>query len=155
MLTLGVRYLTGCAVASDVDNRSRVEWPPHPGRVFMALAAAHFQTGEDPQERAALEWLEQQTAPEIQAGASTERASVKQFVPVNDVAGPATAPIHSALGFSRKRQPREFARAWINDDSIFLCWPEADPGRYFSSLVLLGHKIWPINHPNARRILKE
>jgi hypothetical protein len=22
-------------------------------------------------------------------------------------------------------------------------------------IVLLGHKIWPINHPNARRILKE
>jgi CRISPR-associated protein Csb2 len=57
MLTLGIRYLNECVVASDAGNRRHVEWPPHPGRVFMALVAAHFQTGEDPQERAALQWL--------------------------------------------------------------------------------------------------
>jgi CRISPR-associated protein Csb2 len=146
MLTLGIRYLTGCAVASDVDNRSRVEWPPHPGRVFMALAAAHFQTGEDPEERAALEWLEQQPAPQIKAPIHHERAAVTHFVPVNDVAGPATAPIQSAPGFSRKRQPREFATAWIGDDSIFLYWPDADSGQHYTSLERLCGKVTRIGH---------
>ena len=146
MLTLGIRYLTGCAVASDVDNRSRVEWPPHPGRVFMALAAAHFQTGENPAERAALEWLEQQRAPQIKTPAYNERAAVTQFVPVNDAAGPATAPIQSALGFSRKRQPREFAKAWIDDESLFLHWPEAEPGQHFDSLETLCGKVTRIGH---------
>src|ERR1041385_6458791 len=146
MLTLGIRYLTGCVVASDVDNRSRVEWPPHPGRVFMALAAAHFQAGEDPVERAALEWLEQQTAPQIKAAAYDERAAITQFVPVNDVAGPATAPIPSALGFSRKRQPREFAKAWIDEERMFLHWPEAEPGQHFSSLERLCEKVTRIGH---------
>jgi CRISPR-associated protein Csb2 len=146
MLTLGVRYLTGCAVASDVDNRSRVEWPPHPGRVFMALAAAHFQTGENPAERTALEWLEQQMAPQIKAPSYNERAVVTQFVPVNDVAGPATAPIQSALGFSRKRQPRGFAKAWINAETMFLHWPDADPVQHFSSLEKLCEKVTRIGH---------
>ena len=146
MLSLGIRYLTGWAVASDVDNRGRAEWPPHPSRVFMALAAAHFETGEDPDERAALEWLEQQAAPEIKAPEYNERAAITQFVPVNDVAGPSTAPIHSALGFSRKRQPREFAKAWIDDDSVFLSWPEVDAGQHFSAFQRLCEKVTRIGH---------
>lgn len=149
MLTVGIRYLTGCAAASDVDNRSHVEWPPHPGRVFMALAAAHFQTGEEPAERAALEWLEQQGPPQIKAPAHDERATVTHFVPVNDVAGPATAPIQSAPGFSRKRQPREFARAWINDDHIFLYWPDACADQHFESLERLCRKVTRIGHSTS------
>ena len=146
MLTLGIQYLTGCAVASDVADRSHVEWPPHPGRVFMALAAAHFQTGEDPEERAALEWLERELAPQINAPGYDERAAVTQFVPVNDVSGPATAPIQSALGFARKRQPREFARAWINGEGVYLHWPDAQPGKRFPALEKLCGKVTRIGH---------
>jgi len=149
MLTLGIRYLTGCAVASDVDNRSHAEWPPHPGRVFMAMAAAHFQTGEDLLDRAALEWLEQQSAPQIKAPQCSERAVVTQFVPVNDVAGPAPAPIQSAPGFSRKRQPREFAKAWLDDDSVLLCWPEADAGQHFDALQRLCGKVTRLGHSSS------
>jgi CRISPR-associated protein Csb2 len=115
----------------------------------MALAAAHFETGEDLDEHAALEWLEQQAAPQIKAPEYNERAAVTQFVPVNDVVGPSTAPIHSALGFSRKRQPREFAKAWINDDSVFLHWPEVDPGQHFSSLQRLCEKVTRIGHSTS------
>lgn len=146
MLILGIRYLTGCVVATDVDDRSHVEWPPHPGRVFMAMAAAHFQTGEDLAERAALEWLEQQTPPQIRASAYTQRASITQFVPVNDVVGPATAPIQSAPGFSRKRQPRQFATACLDDDSVFFWWPDANPGLHFTSLDSLCGKVTRIGH---------
>src|SRR5690625_5123010 len=77
MLALGIRYLTGYAVATDPANRSRSEWPPHPGRVFMALAAAHFETGEDPVEREALEWLESQPAPYLTAEEADERSVVR------------------------------------------------------------------------------
>ena len=58
MLAFGIRYLNGFVAAAEPDNLERTEWPPHPGRVFMALAATHFQTGADPAERAALLWLE-------------------------------------------------------------------------------------------------
>src|SRR5438045_2129482 len=66
-LTIGWEYLTGCCVATDPASRQRAEWPPHPGRVFMALAAAWFET-EPPNnaperkewvgEGNALQWLE-------------------------------------------------------------------------------------------------
>ena len=46
-MILGIRYLTGYAVATDLAQR-RAEWPPHPARIFMAMAAAHFETGADP-----------------------------------------------------------------------------------------------------------
>ena len=76
------------------------EWPPHPGRVFMALAAAHFQTGGAASERAALEWLEQQNAPGLVASDSESRAVVTHFVPVNDKAGPSKALLQSGAPFS-------------------------------------------------------
>jgi len=84
MLALGIRYLTGYAVATDVSDRERAEWPPHPARVFMALAAAHFETGEDAVERASLEWLEEQGPPSMKAGEADRRKVVTHYVPVND-----------------------------------------------------------------------
>jgi CRISPR-associated protein Csb2 len=46
MFAFGLRYLMGWAMAaSDGQEKQRVEWPPHPDRIFMALAAAWFETG--------------------------------------------------------------------------------------------------------------
>jgi len=115
----------------------------------MAMAAAHFQTGEDAAERAALEWLEQQPAPQIKAPTCDVREAVTQFVPVNDVAGPATAPIQSVTGFSRKRQPREFAKAWVGDDSVFLFWPDANVGQHFDALERLCRKVTRVGHSTS------
>ena len=42
--SLVIEYLTGYAVATDPSSRQKPEWPPHPARVYMALAAAHFET---------------------------------------------------------------------------------------------------------------
>ncbi|GIW39501.1 MAG: hypothetical protein KatS3mg076_0078 [Candidatus Binatia bacterium] len=68
MLALGIRYLNGFVAASETPMRARrPEWPPHPARVFMALAAAHFQTGADPSEREALLWLESLPPPALRA----------------------------------------------------------------------------------------
>src|ERR1035438_1141266 len=65
MIALGVRYLTGRSVAANVAVGRQAEWPPHPGRVFMAMAAVHFETRGDDSERAALEWLEREPVPAI------------------------------------------------------------------------------------------
>ena len=44
MLTLGIEYLTGYTTATSTGDREVAEWPPHPGRIFMALASAYFET---------------------------------------------------------------------------------------------------------------
>jgi CRISPR-associated protein Csb2 len=130
MLAFGIRYLHGVVAATEPDSHERVEWPPHPGRVFMALAAAHFQTGADPGEREALTWLEALgEGPAIRAGGHAKRSLVTQYVPVNDKAGdstkPPTAPIQSAPQLARDRQPRTFARAFLEDDVVYMTWPTA------------------------------
>ena len=58
MLAMSIRYLMGWAMATDPADRTRPEWPPHPDRVFMAMAAAYFEGGNAGDEREALEWLE-------------------------------------------------------------------------------------------------
>lgn len=85
--TIGWEYLTGYAVATDPGNRERVEWPPHPARVFMAMAAAWFETDEDPAEGEALRWLESLGDPELNLpprNSVSERSLVTVYVPVND-----------------------------------------------------------------------
>ena len=88
MFALGIRYLNGWAMASHPANREQAEWPPHPDRVFMALAAAHFESGDeaggDADERAALEWLQSLPPPSIAVGDHDQRAIVTSYVPVND-----------------------------------------------------------------------
>ncbi len=128
MFALGIRYLNGFAAASEPDARERPEWPPHPARVFMALAAAHFQTGADPAERAALERLESLRPPALRAPAAIPRPAVTHYVPVNDKAGdrtrPPTAIIQSVPQLARDRQRRTFARAWLEDEIAYLLWPD-------------------------------
>jgi len=109
MLRLGIRYLNGWAMASHPGDRQRAEWPPHPDRVFMALAAAHFlefetgvavnpETGEvldaageaepseqQQREQAALDWLARlDTPPRIEAPEAEQRTTMTHYVPVND-----------------------------------------------------------------------
>jgi len=126
MLAFGIRYLNGFVTASEPDSHDQPEWPPHPGRVFMALAAAHFETGADSGERAALEWLEKLAAPQqIHSGEASARAVVTHYVPVNDKVGPAKAMLQSAPALTRDRQGRTFARAWLDDEVVLFCWPES------------------------------
>jgi CRISPR-associated protein Csb2 len=149
MLTFGIRYLTGFATASEADNSDTLEWPPHPGRVFLALAAAYFQTGGSASERAALEWLETQDSPLIHAPDIQSRRVVKQFVPVNDKAGPSKAMLQSAP-LARDRQPRTFARAWLEDDSVWLIWPEVEPPTAIrEAFAALCAKVTRIGHSSS------
>ena len=155
MLALGIRYLNGFVAACEPHERQpeneRPEWPPHPARVFMALAAAHFQTGADPGEREALLWLESLPPPALRALGATPRKIVTQYVPVNDKAGevtkPPTAIIQSAPQLARDRQPRTFARAWLDDDTVYLVWPDAGADEAtLAALASLCAKVTRIGH---------
>jgi len=150
MLAFGVRYLNGFSAAAEFDNCERSEWPPHPGRVFMALAAAHFQTGADPREREALQWLENMDqAPAMKIPEAIPRAVVTHYVPVNDKAGPSSAMLQSAP-LTRDRQPRTFARAWLESDTAFLIWSDVEPPEAISAaLKSLCGKVSRIGHPSS------
>jgi CRISPR-associated protein Csb2 len=136
MIGIGVRYLCGYSVAAD-PSAQQPEWPPHPGRVFMAMAAAHFESGADAVERAALEWLEREPAPAIRASDANDRVAVESYVPVNDKHG----------GIVRRlRQSRTFQKTRPDEDTVFLVW-QADPpaeiraalGNICSKVTRLGH----------------
>ena len=111
-LKIHVRFITSRCVASRVDARERPEWPPHPGRLYMALVAAHFETDgstkDKAAERGALEWLADLPAPLIQSVESSERNPVTYFVPVNDPLQPNKATLQSAPEMHRLRKPRAF-----------------------------------------------
>jgi len=149
-LVLGIRYLTGYAVATDPTNRDIAEWPPHPGRVFMALAAAYFETGEDVAERATLEWLESLPAPSLHAPEADPRTVVTHFVPVNDTAGPSKAPLQSAPDFTRDRAGRTFPRVRLRDDQVYLTWNGIDvPERHRTALQGLCAKVTRVGHSSS------
>jgi len=154
-LTIGWEYLTGYCVATDPANRERAEWPPHPGRVFMALAAAWFETGEDADEGNALRWLENLGDPEVTLPAHDwvfHREVVTVFVPVNDSAGPSSAILQSAPSITRSKQARTFPAVWVEDAPCFLHWPNAtatDVDAHRSALDQLCGKVTRIGHSSS------
>ncbi len=149
MLTVGIRYLNGFAAATDPDDRDRAEWPPHPGRVFMALAASHFETGADAAEHLALEWLEALEPPLMYVPDGQPRDVVTHFVPVNDKAGPSKAMLQSAP-VARDRQPRTFARTWLDCDTVWIVWQKADPPVAIrEALAALCAKVTRVGHASS------
>ncbi len=154
MFALGIKYLNGFVAAAEHDARDLPEWPPHPARVFMALAAAYFETrGQDEDERGALEWLESLPPPQLKTPEAVSRAVVTQYVPVNDKAGekqkPPTAIIQSLPQLTRDRQPRTFARLWVADERAYLVWPSADPQDRLAALQSLCAKVTRIGHSSS------
>lgn len=162
MLALGIRYLNGFVAAARPDNRDSAEWPPHPGRVFMALVAAHFQTGMDAAEREALEWLEgdhePRPAPAIRAPSALPRAMVGHYVPVNDEKvwkkkqenDKPPPPLQSAPGIMRTRQERSFARAWLDDETAYIVWQDLQPPeRIRRALEQLCAKVTRVGHSSS------
>ncbi|HET7505462.1 MAG TPA: type I-U CRISPR-associated protein Csb2 [Kofleriaceae bacterium] len=127
MLALRLDLLTGRYAATAYNDREKVEWPPHPARLFSALVATWADaqgTTDGDAELAALQWLEQQAAPLILAsprahdGARNVMGSsvpVTVFVPVNDV-GVIKAPDHTKLEAAERvlaetDEPRARAKA--------------------------------------------
>lgn len=161
-LIIGWEYLTGYAVATHPASRDRAEWPPHPGRVFLALAAAWFET-EPPEddstrpaweaEGQALRWLEQQEHPELilpPRAETFERSNVEVYVPVNDRAGPSLAVLQSAPSMTRSRQARTFPRTHVGCGICFLRWPQAEGSEtYGTALDRLCRRVTRIGHSSS------
>ncbi len=151
MFAIGVRFLNGWAMAAaDGARKERAEWPPHPDRVFMALAAAWFESDQDPAEGAALRWLESLAPPAIRASGCSFRTPVVHFVPVNDDSSPVKkgAPIgeFGSMPIGRKRQPRGFPVAIPKEDRVFYIWPDADAGCHATALGGLCRKVARLGH---------
>lgn len=84
MISLEVELLTGRYVATCFNDRSAPEWPPHPARLFSALVAtAHEHEELTNAARTALQWLEQQGSPEIEASEAEKRSVIAAYVPGN------------------------------------------------------------------------
>src|SRR5690606_16033044 len=89
------------------------------------------------------------SAPQIAASQAAQRAIVKQYVPVNDKAGPSKAVLHS-LPITRDRQDRTFARAWLDDEFAYLIWPDLDPPEsHRRALEKLCGKVTRIGHSSS------
>jgi CRISPR-associated protein Csb2 len=162
-LAIAWEYLTGYCVASHVGRRERVEWPPHPARVFMAIAAAWFETesSEDDEqlqneykaEGLALRWLESLGDPEVSLPAvqnDFERTSIDVFVPVNDSAGPSASILQSASTMTRDKQPRTFPRIYVGNEPCALTWrgvPNLD--QHNDALTRLCGKVTRIGHSSS------
>lgn len=140
MTTLAIRFLTGRYVAAKFEDNSQAEWPPHPGRVFMALAASFFEGGQDPEERAALEWLEAQAAPEIEAGAAWERKGQTPYVPVNDD--------HGGI-VSRSKQDRNFPSLRLDCEMVYLRYSAEPPSEIRQALVRIAGRVTRIGHSSS------
>ncbi len=148
MTALGIRYLTGCAVSSDM-TRQKPEFPPHPGRVFMAMVAAHFETRGGDDERRALQWMESQSeAPDLRVPefsvrrASKPRVPLETYVPVNDQKS-ADAIV------ARTRQPRSFPTVHLHDDKVFLIWKTDAPREIRDALERLCSRVTRIGHSSS------
>jgi CRISPR-associated protein Csb2 len=91
MLAIEVELITGRYAATQHNDRSRAEWPPHPARFFSALVAAlHDREPVDQREWDALRWLEKQPAPQLDVDLDVDEVIGRRqvhsvFVPVNDV----------------------------------------------------------------------
>lgn len=136
MTVLGIRYLTGHSVATNLAVPREPEWPPHPGRVFMAMVATYFETRGDSREREALEWLEQAGDPAVRASDDEPRSFVETYVPVND------KPL-------RGRQPRSFPTTRPDHDCVYLIWNSQVPYELRGALAQLCNKVTRIGHSSS------
>ncbi|HTW30436.1 MAG TPA: type I-U CRISPR-associated protein Csb2 [Candidatus Sulfotelmatobacter sp.] len=141
MLTLEVEYLTGVCFAAQKQSSDEPDWPPQPDRLFSALVAAWGWRGEPPQEKAALEWLEQQPTPSIAATGYEVRHVGISFVPPNDTTDkPETMPDR------RRRQARMFPAAIPHHPVVRFTW-SADPGdESFDALQALARDTAYLGH---------
>jgi len=164
MFALSLNYLMGWAMAAvDGAKKERAEWPPHPDRLFMALAAAWFETGEEAAEGAALRWLENLPSPAIAASdatfrhASGGRRPTVSYTPVNDSQCGRKPPDDNSLhklkdaGLDllpehRSRQPRSFPVAIPHHPIVHFIWSDNEPGEHKDALERLAHKVTRLGH---------
>src|SRR5579875_3852472 len=148
MLGLQVTFLTGTIAARREDDDRAVEWPPHPARLFAALAAAFFENGEAPSEEGALRWLEAQDPPRIWAdGVLGTARIIEAFVPVNDVRHLAVLP--DLRGQYGGRKPRTFVGASLSDPDILYGWAGTPPPEVIEGIDALAARVSYLGHSSS------
>lgn len=148
--SIGIDFVTGRSVAATVNDRTEPEWPPHPGRVFMALAASCFERGEDPAEVAALEWLESLPAPQICASKCATRSRVKFYVPINDKLAASKSLLQSTPGLARSKQERSYPTAIPHDPIVYFTWDEsAGLAEHLEALTKVCENVIRVGHSSS------
>jgi CRISPR-associated protein Csb2 len=146
MLALELELLSGVYRAALPDG-SAAEWPPHPERVFSALAQAWGDGGCDPDQRCALAWLEQQTPPLIDAD-PLDQVSVRDspvvYVPPNDKAG-----VWINRFPERRRQGRNFQAAIPTRAVVRFFWPAVPQEADRAALQQVVQRIVSIGHSSS------
>jgi CRISPR-associated protein Csb2 len=160
---IGIRYVTGYSVAATRPG-GQPEWPPHPARVFMAMAAAHFEAPGDSsaasedlfddsvqKEREALHSLESlDEQPRVFASDAHARSAVTCYVPINDhPTGKKPGALQCVTGWMRTKQPRTFPRVRPHDDRVFLIWQCDLSEEHRSVLNRLCAKVTRIGHSSS------
>jgi CRISPR-associated protein Csb2 len=149
MLVLSMELLTGVYRAALPDG-SGVEWPPHPERLFSALVQGWGDGGRVDVEMRALEWLERQPPPEIDAdvinGVSLGRSTPDVYVPPNDAPSSAL----EAIPALRKRQPRTFHAVTPQTPLVRFKWPTAQPDAHTqAALAAIVQRTAYVGHPSS------
>ncbi len=147
-LILEIEFLTGVCRAARGPSDDEPDWPPQPDRVFSALVSAWGVRGEAPEERAALQWLEGQLPPMIQASGYSARTAPDVYVPVNDPkASNAEKTYIRVMPDHRPRQPRQFPVALPDDPTMELAWQDVAPeAKVLDALNVLAHCVGYIGH---------
>ncbi|MFG0262741.1 MAG: type I-U CRISPR-associated protein Csb2 [Novipirellula sp. JB048] len=153
MFSICVRFLTGRVIAKQFMRPGEVEWPIHPARLFMALAATHYETANDPLhevaledeavdaiEREMLQWLESLAPPVITNPTISARRVVTVFVPVND---------RSSDPARRTKQPRQFPSGYVGDQILRFTWPDELPDRFHDALNRLLSSVVRVGHSSS------
>lgn len=119
---LRVSFPSGRCYAARAEDPALPEWPPHPSRVFSALVAAAYRSGEGmtARRRAALEWFESLLPPVIAAPAADLAAAPISYVPPGDRARNKDSKGEEKREHivHRGRQPRFFPSAIILGEPV-------------------------------------
>jgi CRISPR-associated protein Csb2 len=155
MVALEIELLTGSYRAT-LPDRETPEWPPSPERVLSALTQAWGDGDQQEIERSALEWLECQPAPIIEADKLEEvsrRDTPTVFVPPNDdtipgsrgkaKADPSWAGVFPAF---RKMKPRIFNAITPSNPLVRMAWPTEPSDTIREALSALASRIVSIGH---------
>lgn len=153
-LVLEIDYLAGVCFAAIGPDSPEPDWPPQPDRIFSALVATWAARGKQEAERRALEWLEQQSVPELQYAEGLARTPATVFVPPNDPRSDKKKHAKGVIPTLRSRQPRRFPAMRLNRQSdswhVRLSWPHAEPDEnVFTALADLARDMSYIGHSTS------
>jgi CRISPR-associated protein Csb2 len=144
-MKLNVEFL-GLYGAADVTARKKVEWPPHPDRLYQALVDAAL-----PEDRPALAWIEQQAPPDVDCGGAVTLlwgADGCTFVPTN-------YPIKTAadaLPEFRNKQARQFPMA-VPDGPVCYVWHAEPPPPVWDSLRRTAARVTHLGRSDSLAML--